>query len=274
MNTRQKLTLGIAAIFMVTLTIVGVTYAYFVTRVTGTLTQSAVINTAQVGSVIYEDGNCTKATQEGACTANDVVTLTNILPGTTTYKSFRVTNQATQTNITGQYTIYLESWPEANKPQFVHGAAGATVTGNGNVCYNSSAVNSQGNTITGEVTTGTISYTCFDAAAYNNIYVTLYEVDSTTYDAVGNNGVLADNTDLGTALYGPVQVAAEYDDDSIVTTHATQDLGNAGDKVRQIAGGNNTTNTKYYVLKVEYRNNNANQNIENNAALNLKVSIK
>ena len=33
MNTRQKLTMGIAAIFMVTLTIVGVTYAYFVTQV-------------------------------------------------------------------------------------------------------------------------------------------------------------------------------------------------------------------------------------------------
>ena len=40
MNTKQKLTLGIAAIFMVTLTIVGVTYAYFVTRVTGTASES------------------------------------------------------------------------------------------------------------------------------------------------------------------------------------------------------------------------------------------
>lgn len=276
MNTRQKLTLGIAAIFMVTLTIVGVTYAYFVTRVTGTLTESAVIQTAQVGSVIYEDGNCTKATQEGACTANDVVTLNDILPGTTTYKSFRVTNEATQTTINGQYTIYLESWPGAEDPQFVHGRAGAIVgTGNDNVCYKSTAVQSNGKTIAGNVAENqTPTYTCFDAAAYNNIYVTLYEVDSTTYAAVGNNGVLADNTDLGTALYGPVQVAAEYDDDSIVTTHATQDLGNAGDKVRQIAGGDGVANTKYYVLKVEYRNNNANQNIENDAALNLKVSIK
>ena len=49
MSTRQKLTLGIAAIFMVTLTIIGVTYAYFVTRVNvqGTETK-AEITTADV----------------------------------------------------------------------------------------------------------------------------------------------------------------------------------------------------------------------------------
>ena len=56
MNTRQKLTLGIAAIFMVTLTIVGVTYAYFVTRVSGDITESVNIKTATVGSVEYVPG--------------------------------------------------------------------------------------------------------------------------------------------------------------------------------------------------------------------------
>ena len=282
MNIRQKLTLGIAAIFMLTLTIVGVTYAYFVTRVTGTPTESVDIKTAEIGSLIYENGNCTK-TSGDTCDTNDVVSLINVLPGSTTYKSFRVTNTSTSTNANSQYTIFLESWPTENKAQFVHGSAGAVIADDNtdpqnpvtNVCYNSSAVQSTGNTIAGNVVSGqTPTYACFDAGVYNNVYVTLYEVDSTTYAAVGDNGTLAANTDLGTALYGPVQVVASYDDDSIVTTTATQDLGNAGDKVRVISGGNNTTNTKYYVLKVEYRNINANQNIENDAELNLKVSIK
>ena len=53
MNTKQKLTLGIAAIFMVTLTIIGVTYAYFVTRVNTTGTETtAIIKTAEIGSSI------------------------------------------------------------------------------------------------------------------------------------------------------------------------------------------------------------------------------
>ena len=53
MNTKQKLTLGIAAIFMVTLTIVGVTYAYFVTQVqTGTQAEVEV-TTATFGEVEF-----------------------------------------------------------------------------------------------------------------------------------------------------------------------------------------------------------------------------
>ena len=57
MNTKQKLTLGIAAIFMVTLTIVGVTYAYFVTQVTTETPAAVDVSTANVGSVEYRVGN-------------------------------------------------------------------------------------------------------------------------------------------------------------------------------------------------------------------------
>lgn len=53
MNTRQKLTLGIAAIFMVTLTIVGVTYAYFTTQVDVKAPASADITTATFGDVTF-----------------------------------------------------------------------------------------------------------------------------------------------------------------------------------------------------------------------------
>ena len=82
MNTRQKLTLGVAAIFMVTLTIVGVTYAYFVTRVTGALTESAVIETAKIGAIEYVPGNGT----------SDSITLSNALPGDVKYKTLYVSS--------------------------------------------------------------------------------------------------------------------------------------------------------------------------------------
>ena len=286
MNMRQKLTLGIAAIFIVTLTIVGVTYAYFVTRVTGTFTESVNIKTAEIGSVIYEDGNCTLTTGD-VCATNDVVSITNVLPGSVTYKSFRVTNTSTSVNAKAQYTITLESWPTQDEAQFVHGTAGNTITGDNNVCYKSTAVQSTGNTIAGNVESSTATATCFDDDEYNNIYLVLYKVDATHYAKVLDNGVLdkadpsdSDETTLGVSgpIYGtepngaaPIKVAAAS---GIVTTHATQDLGNAGDKIREIAGGNGTSNTDYYVLKIIYNNINANQNIENDAVLSLKVSIK
>lgn len=53
MNTKQKLTLGIAAIFMVTLTIVGVTYAYFVTQVQTGTEAGANVTTATFGEITF-----------------------------------------------------------------------------------------------------------------------------------------------------------------------------------------------------------------------------
>ena len=269
MNTRQKLTLGIAAIFMVTLTIVGVTYAYFVTRVTGTVTESVNVQTAEVGSVIYENGNGT----------SDVVTLNDILPGTTLYKSFRVTNQATNAGAIGSYTIFMESTPDTDEgtghplPQFVHGSAGAVVgTGDDNVCYKSTAVQSNGNTIAGNVVSSTATATCFDDDEYNNVYVTLYEVTAAQYvtGEVGNenylvndDGTIDDNTVLTNTVKPETHVAANS---GIVYTTASQDLSTA------LTINGNTT--KYYVLKVEYKNNGVNQNIENDAKLTLKVSIR
>ena len=77
MNTKQKLTLGIAAIFMVTLTIIGVTYAYFVTRVNYTGTETtAVIKTAEIGSSLN---------------IKDAIVLENAIPGQSVYKAFSVT---------------------------------------------------------------------------------------------------------------------------------------------------------------------------------------
>lgn len=248
MNTRQKLTLGIAAIFMVTLTIVGVTYAYFVTRVSGDTTQSVDIKTATVGSVEYVPGNGTE----------DNVKLENVLPGTVLYKTFSVKNTETDASANSNYSVFLTSTPTANKAQFVHGTVPAD-------CYKTTAGNSLGKSVTGDGTADvTATATCFDAAAYNNVYVTLYKVSAADAGKFADDGkTLPEGVTLGTPVFAEANLAAAA---GIVDTAATQDL--ASDV--QIAGNA----VDYYVLKVEYKSVDGNQNIENLAALTIKASIK
>lgn len=250
MNTRQKLTLGIAAIFMVTLTIVGVTYAYFVTRVSGDITESVDIKTATVGSVEYVPGNGDK----------DYIELTGVLPGTTLYKTFSVKNTETDASANSNYSVFLTSTPTANKAQFVHGIATEA-------CYKTTAGNSLGKSVTGDGTAAVAATaTCFDATAYNNVYVTLYKVtaaDAGKIDAAADVKTLPADVTLGTPVFAEANLAAKAGTD---VAAATQDL--ASDV--QIAGNA----TDYYVLKVEYRSVDGNQNIENLAALTIKASIK
>lgn len=250
MNTRQKLTLGIAAIFMVTLTIVGVTYAYFVTRVSGDTTESVDIKTATVGSVEYVPGNGT----------DDNVKLENVLPGTTLYKTFSVKNTETDATANSNYNVFLTSTPTANKAQFVHGTVPAD-------CYKTTAGNSLGKSVTGDGTADVAATaTCFDATAYNNVYVTLYKVtaaDAGKIDAAADVKTLPEGVILETPVFAEANLAAKAGTD---VAAATQDL--ASDV--QIAGNA----TDYYVLKVEYKSVTGNQNIENLAALTIKASIK
>lgn len=251
MNTKQKLTLGIAAIFMVTLTIVGVTYAYFVTRVNGDTTESVNIKTATVGSVEYQAGNGT----------DDVISLEKVLPGTVVYKTFKVKNTEATEGALSNYNVFLTSTAIANKPQFVHG----TTTDD---CYKSTAGNSLGKSVTGDGNTDVATTeACFAGTSYNNIYVTLYKVSETDF------GKFASSTTTlpeGVTLENPV-----YTENNLVATAGTtvatasQDLTDVSNSV-QIAAGV----TDYYVLKVEYKAIDANQNIENQAAVSIKASIK
>ena len=243
MDTKQKLTLGIAAIFMVTLTIVGVTYAYFVTRVDTQGEASVDVKTANVGSVEYQAGNG----------SSDVVTLDDKLPGTVLYKSFKVHNTSTDETINSAYNIFLTSTTTASTPQFVH--ASSTTD-----CYKSTALQS-----TEE------GATCFDATTYNNVKVTLYEVDEAVFETVQDDGTItnadalvdADEAALPNTILTETGVAAKA---GVEAGTATQDLA-----TNLTIVGNDT---KFYVLKVEYEDTGSNQNIENDAALSIKVSIK
>ncbi len=237
MDTKQKLTLGIAAIFMVTLTIVGVTYAYFVTRVDVQGEASVDVKTANVGSVEYQAGNGN----------TDIVTLNDVLPGTTVYKSFKVYNNTEDATANSTFNIYYTATTTENAPQYVH--ANATTD-----CYKSTAVQS---------TEEDYTATCFDAAAYNNVKATLYEVDAAEFATVQNDGSITDAAVLTDVVYDEAGVKAAT---GVAATTVSQDL------VSDITIAGKAT--KYYVLKVEYEDTGSNQNIENEAALSIKVSIK
>ena len=247
MNTKQKLTLGIAAIFMVTLTIVGVTYAYFVTRVNGKTTESVKINTASVGSVEYQAGNGTE----------DAISLSKVLPGTFTYKTFKVVNTTKDANGTpSNYNLVLEATPGAIN--YVHSTKTDDLK---TTCYVSTA--SQATT------------ECFDGTAYNNIYITLYKITKDQFEAAAlanradtDTTAIADET---TALGTDIKVATK----NVLTTATVNTAKTTDTLLSNVSIASNAAGdvTDYYALKVEYRSVDANQNIENEAALTLKVTI-
>lgn len=229
MNTKQKLTLGIAAIFMVTLTIVGVTYAYFVTRVIGETPTSVNVQTASLASVEYGDGN-------------QVITISDVLPGTTTYKTFTVTNNGKVADgaADASYDIFLTS--TAGDVEFVNATDETD-------CYKSDSKPSNDATPTAA---------CFAGSTYNNIKVTLYSYT----DAAITTSPITDET------FNALNKTAVYDESGLVQTTA--------DSV-QVLGQNLTIaaeTTVNYILKVEYVNNNQNQNIENLASVSIKVDIR
>ena len=94
MNRKQKIIISVTGIFIVLLILVGLTYAYFLTRISGnTNTKSISVTTADL-KLTYGDGN-------GDITAE------KIQPGTTIdTKTFTVTNEGNAT--VNNYAVYLE----------------------------------------------------------------------------------------------------------------------------------------------------------------------
>ena len=250
MNTRQKLTLGIAAIFMITLTIVGVTYAYFVTIVNGTTNGDEAVNvqTAEIASIEYEEGN-------------GVVEMKDVLPGETVYKSFTVRN--TDANITGVYDVYMSAvMPDDETIEFVH-------TNDTTSCYTETAYS----VLHGEDEEAKTALTdaCFVAEEeYNNIKYSLYRVSE--LPEINANGNIVDENDE----------VVEFDESTII-----QEEGSPIAATGNVPSGKTKANPAtlfeavniepnaehYYVLKVEYFNVVGNQNIEQDAALNILVDI-
>ena len=142
MNTKQKLTLGIAAIFMVTLTIVGVTYAYFVTQVQTGTQAAANVTTATFGEITF--------VKEGKS-----VTLDAMAGNETESLNYMVTNNGDSAlsydNVIRQV---------AGDPKFISSLTKADGTPLAD-CYN----------LTDDVTPATAPQACYNGAYYDNITV-------------------------------------------------------------------------------------------------------
>ena len=94
MNRKQKIIVSVTGIFIVLLILVGLTYAYFLTRIQGnTNTKSISVTTADL-KLTYGDGNAD-------------ITAEKIQPGTTIdTKTFTVKNEGNAT--VNNYAVYLE----------------------------------------------------------------------------------------------------------------------------------------------------------------------
>lgn len=218
MNTRQKLTLGIAAIFMVTLTVIGVTYAYFVTRINYTNgTATAVIETATIGSSYQDD--------------NQLITLSDILPGQVVYKTFAVNNAsdvpvsfavtlASKLNIKGcigaaattesECTGAGGTWSTDAMQQFVHstlGTAGTCTVADKTTKAECDAVSGTWTPSLVEECYVSASYednddskptACYNATTYDNILVELYRVENYTNGKDAYINTTTNNPNAGT----------------------------------------------------------------------------
>ena len=93
MSRKQKIIVSVVGITIVLLALLGITYAYYLTRIQGnTNTNSISVTTADL-KLIYGDGN-------------GLVTAENIMPGTTIEKTFTVTNNGNAK--IDNYAVYLE----------------------------------------------------------------------------------------------------------------------------------------------------------------------
>ena len=239
MNTKQKLTLGIAAIFMVTLTIVGVTYAYFVTRVTGTTSESVNVQTATVGALEFQ--NCTDG-NEYAATSTATATLTNVMPGATVSKAFAVKN-ADKVNAQ-DFTVQLTTGVPSGKNQFMH-------TDDTTGCYGDLPLSNEPSTVA----------TCFkEGKAYNWIKVELFKADGKCSTTAAGDPIATLKPTYSATL------GASY-----------QDL-KTGEHIAAATNDSTPTYNNYFI-KVTYEEAKEaevakNQNIENLAGLDLQVDIK
>ena len=94
MNRKQKIIVSVTGIFIVLLALVGITFAYFLTRIQGNTNPTSISVTTADLKLVYGDGN------------NEIVR-NNIEPGTPIpAKTFTVTNEGNET--VENFNIYME----------------------------------------------------------------------------------------------------------------------------------------------------------------------
>ena len=104
MNRRQKIIVSVTGIFLVLLLLVGLTYAYFLTRITGnTNTKSISVKTANL-ALVYGDGNGILEVGE-VLVPGDTVKFKTASGDTVDKKTFSVTNEG---NATTDYVVVID----------------------------------------------------------------------------------------------------------------------------------------------------------------------
>ncbi len=94
MNRKQRITFSVVGITIILLTLVGLTYAYYLTRIQGNTNNKSIDITSAYLRLRYDDGN-------------KEITMKNIMPGTIIgTKTFSVTNEG-NAKVDG-YAVYLE----------------------------------------------------------------------------------------------------------------------------------------------------------------------
>ena len=105
MNRRQKIIVSVTGIFLVLLLLVGLTYGYFLTRVTGnTNTKSISVKTANL-ALVYGDGNGILEVGD-VVSPGDTVKFKTSTGATANSKTFTVTNEG---NATTDYVVVIEN---------------------------------------------------------------------------------------------------------------------------------------------------------------------
>ena len=105
MNRRQKIIVSVTGIFLVLLLLVGLTYGYFLTRVTGnTNTKSISVKTANL-ALVYGDGNGILEVGD-VVSPGDIVKFKTSTGATANSKTFTVTNEG---NATTDYVVVIEN---------------------------------------------------------------------------------------------------------------------------------------------------------------------
>lgn len=94
MNRKQKITLSITGIILVTLILVGLTYGYYLTTIKGNTNTKSITTSLANLELKYDDGN-------------GIITSSNLEPGDSVTKTFSVENTGNKKVV--NYTVYLEN---------------------------------------------------------------------------------------------------------------------------------------------------------------------
>ena len=106
MNRKQKIIISVTGIFIVLLALIGLTYAYFLTRITGNTNPNSISVTTANLQLVYADGN--GILQTGKLEpSNDYITFLDGQGNEHSSKIFTVTNNGNAT-VEG-YKVYLEN---------------------------------------------------------------------------------------------------------------------------------------------------------------------